>query len=127
MSQENVEIVRQAWEAFDRHDNEALPPLRPRGRGPWRAHRSLSRVAGVQEFFRDWLAVWDEFGREVEEWIDAGDSVIAVMHSWGRGKQSGARVEERNAHVWTLRNGKLWRLRVYATRAEALKAVGLEE
>jgi ketosteroid isomerase-like protein len=53
------------------------------------------------------------------------DSVIAVFHSWGRGKQSGARVEERNAHVWTLRNGKLWRLRVYATKADALEALGL--
>jgi hypothetical protein len=29
--------------------------------------------------------------------------------------------------VWTLRDGKLWRLRVYQTRDEALKAVGLEE
>jgi ketosteroid isomerase-like protein len=58
-----------------------------------------------------WLAVWDEVGREVEEWIDAGDNVIALLHNWGRGKQSGGRVEERSAHVWTLRNGKLWRLR----------------
>ena len=129
MSQENVDAVRRAWEAFERHDNEAIFPLydpEVEVQYPFldRVYRGLP---GVQEYFRDWLAVWDEFGSEVEEWIDAGDSVIAVMHSWGRGKQSGARVEERNAHVWTLRNGKLWRLRVYATRAEALKAVGLEE
>jgi uncharacterized protein len=124
-----VEIVRQAWEAFDRHDNElALRLYDPEveihgGLTGGEVYRGL---AGVQDFFRDWLAAWDEYGSAVEEWIDAGDSVIAVMHSWGRGKQSGARVEERNAHVWTLRNGKLWRLRVYATRADALKAVGLE-
>jgi hypothetical protein len=31
------------------------------------------------------------------------------------------------AHVWTVRDGKLWRLRIYPTRAEALKAVRLEE
>jgi uncharacterized protein len=129
MSQENVDAVRRAWEAFEGHDNEAIFPLydsEVEVQYPFldRVYRGLP---GVQEYFRDWLAVWDEFGSEVEEWIDAGDSVIAVMHSWGRGKQSGARVEERNAHVWTLRNGKLWRLRVYATRAEALKAVGLED
>jgi ketosteroid isomerase-like protein len=124
-----VDAVRGAWEAVRTpRQRSDLPLYDPEVEVQYpfldRVYRGLP---GVQEYFRDWLAVWDEFGSEVEEWIDAGDSVIAVMHSWGRGKQSGARVEERNAHVWTLRNGKLWRLRVYATRAEALKAVGLEE
>ena len=27
MSQENVDVVRRAWEAFERHDNEAIFPL----------------------------------------------------------------------------------------------------
>jgi ketosteroid isomerase-like protein len=36
-------------------------------------------------------------------------------------------VEQRRAHVWTVRDGKLWRLRIYATKEEALKAVGLRE
>jgi hypothetical protein len=52
--------------------------------------------------------------------------VIAVLRSRGRGKRSGIRVEERQSHVWTLRHGKLWRLRIYASKGAALKAVGLE-
>jgi uncharacterized protein len=131
MSQENVEVVREAWEASERHDNEAIFPLYDadveiqglHGLGD-RVYRGLS---GVREFWRDWSATWSEYGSEVEEWIDAGEDVIAVMHLWGRGKLSGARVEARQSHVWTVRGGKLWRLRIYDTRDEALKAVGLEE
>jgi uncharacterized protein len=131
MSQENVNVVREAWEAAERHDNEAILPLYDADVEIQGLHglgdRVFRGVGGVREFWRDWNASWSESGSEVEEWIDAGDDVIAVMHLWGRGKRSGARVEARQSHVWTVRGGKLWRLRVYDTRDEALKAVGLEE
>jgi uncharacterized protein len=131
MSQENVEVVREAWEAAERHDNAAIFPLYDvdveiqglHGLGD-RVYRGLD---GVREFWRDWSASWSESGSEVEEWIDAGDNVIAVMHLWGRGRRSGAPVEAHQSHVWTVRGGKMLRLRVYDTRDEALKAVGLEE
>ena len=44
-----------------------------------------------------------------------------------RGALVGVAVEPRECHVWTLRDGKLWRLRIYATKSEALEAVGLSE
>ena len=81
---------------------------------------------GVREYFREWVSTFDEWGAEVEEWIDAGDDVIAVLRSRGRGERSRIRVEERQSHLWTLRDGKLWRLRIYASKDEALKAVGVE-
>jgi ketosteroid isomerase-like protein len=49
------------------------------------------------------------------------------MRIRARGRSSGAVVERREWHVWTLRDGKLWRLRIYVTEAEALEAVGLSE
>jgi uncharacterized protein len=131
MSQENVEVVREAWEAAERHDNEAIFPLYDADVEIQGLHGLGDRVyrgpGGVSEFWRDWVASWGESGSEVEEWIDAGDDVIAVMHIWGRGKRSGVPVEARQSHVWTVREGKLLRLRVYDTRDEALKAVGLGE
>ncbi len=131
MSQENVEIVRGAWEAAERHDNAAVFGLYDadveiqglHGLGD-RVYRGLG---GVREFWRDWSTAWSEFGSDVEEWIDAGDEVIAVMHLWGRGRGSGVAVEGRQSHVWTVRGGKMLRLRVYDTRDEALKAAGLED
>jgi ketosteroid isomerase-like protein len=45
----------------------------------------------------------------------------------GTGKRSGAPVEHEIGVAYTLRNGKLLRLRSYANPAEALQAVGLRE
>ncbi len=130
MSQENVEIVRRAWEAFMRHDNEAAlalydPEVELHHPVDGSVYRGLT---GVRAYFRDWFDVWGEvLSNDAEEWIDAGDEVIAVMHVGARGRRSGVAVERREWHVWTLRDGKLRRLRIYATRAEALEAVGLSE
>lgn len=135
MSQENVEIVRRAWEASARHDNEAVFELYDpdveitfEGSVPqYLGDRVYRGVDGVRQLFRDYVEVWGEFGSEVEEWIDAGDHVVAAMRNWGRGRQSGATVTQRAWHVWTLRAGRLWRLRVYALKSEALEAAGLSE
>ena len=128
MSQANVEIVRQAWEAFDRHDNESVLRLYDPDveiHVGFLGGEVYRGIEGVRDFFRDWLAAWNEYGSTVEEWIDAGDDVVAVIRIWGRGRASGVAVEECQSHVWTLRDGKLWKLRRYETKADALKAVGL--
>jgi ketosteroid isomerase-like protein len=129
VSRENVEVVRQAWEASERHDNETVlslydPEVEIDAGFQGRVWRGLD---GVRGFFRDWLADWDGHRSEIEQWIDAGDDVVAVLHTYARGKQSGVPVHMRQWHVWTLREGKLWRLRIYTTKEEAFKAVGREE
>jgi len=133
MSQKNVDVVRRAWEASQRHDNEeALALYDPtieidttsRGELDAGAYRGLE---GVQDFFRNWLSSFGDFRSEVEEWIDAGDQVIAIVHSYGRGRRSGVPVDMREAHLWTVLNGKLKRLQVFGTKAEALEAAGLRE
>jgi ketosteroid isomerase-like protein len=127
VSEENVDVVRRAWEASTRRDNEAVfrlydPEVEIHDVFYDRTYHGLD---GVRDYFHEWVSTFDEWGAEVEEWIDAGDDVIAVLRSHGRGKRSGVPVEERQSHVWTLRHGKLWRLRIYASKDKALKAVGL--
>ena len=51
--------------------------------------------------------------------------VLATVR--GRGKKSGVEAETEFAHVWTMRDGKAVRIAAYFDRAEALKAVGMEE
>ncbi len=129
MSQENVEIVKRAWKAHARRDNaSAFQSYDPEveiygGLDGSVVYRGLD---GVREFFRDWVSDFDDFRSDVEEWIDAGDSVIAAVRVSGRGKKSGIAVDSRDWHAWTLRDGKMWRLRIYAERREALEAVRLE-
>jgi uncharacterized protein len=83
--------------------------------------------AEVGEFLRGWASGFDEFGFEAEETIDAGDCVVLCLHQWGRGRETGARVESRTWQVFTLQDGKVTRCRGYTTKAEALEATGLSE
>jgi ketosteroid isomerase-like protein len=62
-----------------------------------------------------------------EEIIDAGDQVVVVAHHQGRGRASGVDVDTRFYEVYTLREGKVWRVDEYTERAEALEAAGLRE
>jgi ketosteroid isomerase-like protein len=74
MSQENVEIVRQAFEASVRRDNEAVfarydPEIEVdyTASGRRGVYRGLE---GVREWFRDWMSAFEDRGWEIEEWVD---------------------------------------------------------
>lgn len=60
------------------------------------------------------------------EYIAHGDAVVVPheLRAWGR---SGVEVEARSVVVFTIRDGRIIEMRLYRQRAEALKAVGLEE
>ena len=53
-------------------------------------------------------------------------NVIVVVRVRGRGRASGVEVEARSVTVWTLEKGKVSRVKLYRTRADAVEAVGLE-
>ena len=74
---------------------------------------------------REWLGEWDEFELWAEDFVDAGDSVVVPFSVRARGKGSGALVERRWAHVWTLRRGRIVRFEVHLDAQSALEAVGL--
>jgi ketosteroid isomerase-like protein len=132
MSQENVEVVRRSFEAFQRGDYEAaMDALDPRIEYDL-THFPDGQVYlghdGVREAFRIWLGTWNDYRQELDELIDLGnDDVLAVVREFGRGKASGIEVERPTAGVWTLRDGKAIRIRFYPGKAEALEAAGLRE
>jgi ketosteroid isomerase-like protein len=133
MSQENVETIRQAFAAFDSEGFDGLaefwhPDIN------WRAMEGAPDDVGVftghdamRRYLDDWLEMFDDSRIEVEEFIDAGDRVVVMQHGSGKSKRTGIPVDMRYAVVYTVQDGKIVRGREYATRDEALKAVGLEE
>ena len=131
MSQENVEIVKAAYDAFNREDWDAsLKAAAPgfemdfsRAVGPWRGVYGLDQVRRVMEEFRE---TWESVRQEPHEFIEAGDLVVvpSTMHVKGRG---GIEVVVRAAVVWTIRNGAIERMVMYQSKEEALEAVGLSE
>jgi uncharacterized protein len=129
MSRSNVEVVRRLYEAFNHgavdsvlegadpdlefDASERLPDEGvKRGRDAYR--RFLERT----------FETWARFRVQVDELLDAGDAVVAVVRIVGVGRASQAAVEERSAHVLWLREGRPYRFKVFADRDEALRAVG---
>ena len=63
-----------------------------------------------------------------EELIDAGDHVVALIRTGGRGKASGVEVSAHVWNVWTLRDGKAVEWTYFGDdKAAALESAGLAE
>ena len=133
MSQENVEIVRAAIDAWNRRNFDALMNL---------VHEDVelhlidgfADLAGAEfrgrdavfKFWRDFIGtVGGDF--EVETTHHAGDRVVTVGTIKGAGGTSGAPSTIRFGQVWILRDGKVSQMDSYYRAKEALEAVGLRE
>jgi ketosteroid isomerase-like protein len=81
---------------------------------------------GIRQYFEDVASAWKEWRVEVERVEEGADGRVAiVMTMHARGKESGASLAERTAHIWTLRDGKLARNEPYREPEQALRDLGL--
>jgi ketosteroid isomerase-like protein len=84
------------------------------------------RKAFVMHVTKYW-SVWNDYSQEVKEMIDVGENVVVVLHEHARMRNSDADVERDVATVWTIQNGLRVRFRAFASREEALRALGAED
>jgi ketosteroid isomerase-like protein len=134
VSQENVEIARRALKA-----STSKPPDVAVANVLYHRDHAITTDWGIegQTFYgaRGWAesvaeldAAWDDWRHEIEDVLDAGeDRVVAMVRLKARGKGSGAPVDQPWAMVLTVRDGRITATHTFLDRAEALKAVGLEE
>jgi ketosteroid isomerase-like protein len=133
VSDQNVEIVRRAWELRVSQGVDAVldlftedcvledfPELPDHAvyRGP----------EGLREIDRHFREMWGDFVMEPVEFIDAGDDLVVaviVMHLQGKG--SGARVDSQSVWVHEVRNRKFVSVRAFTTKQQVLEAAGLRE
>ena len=126
-----MEIVRRVLDDYARGENEsaldALHPevvfdqtFRPEG-GLFRGREA------VAEGLRTWTGAFEEWRQEIEEIIDAGDRVLVVAHEFGRGKGSGAAIEQTTFQVYEIDGGKIVHFEGFLDREDALEAAGLSE
>ena len=133
MSQQNVEIVRDAFDAFSRDDIEGVlqlcnenivitqPPELPGASPQQRGH------SGVLEAFEIWPEQWDDYRIEILRIADHGDHVLVTTQQGGRGKQSGIQVKMEISFVFTVRNEKIVEMKIFMREDQALEAAGLRE
>jgi uncharacterized protein len=133
MSEENMEVARQGYEAYNRDGPYAIiefldpevewgtPEQDPYMTGTYRGHD------GVREFLDQFFELFEEARIEPEEFIEAGDRVVVPFQFTARTRETGIELTERWAHVWTIRRGKATRLDQYTDPEAALEAAGLSE
>jgi ketosteroid isomerase-like protein len=132
MSEDNVEIVRRALDAFNRRDFDAalrdVPPDAildmSQSRGP-----DVGIYVGHDAIRRFWIDMTEPFERHTvvpTEFISHGEHVVVSLQAFMTGR-GGVEVEARSATVGTLREGHIVRWTMYQDTADALKAVALEE
>jgi ketosteroid isomerase-like protein len=85
-----------------------------------------SRFVGLQgwaELWRQWLSAWEVYSLEASNYESIGDHVVVDVIHRGRGRTSGLEVELTQAQLWTLREGKVVRNRIFDARTDALRAI----
>ena len=134
MSQENVEIVREAWEAFLEGDRQRSaqvvdPEVEFHGTvgGLQEGQIAHGQSQIDQRFEAEDLEAWEERRLEAEEFIDAGDNVVVLLHEYRRGRRSGVELETKTAVVVAVSGGRVVRMQGYMDRGAALEAAGVRE
>jgi ketosteroid isomerase-like protein len=113
MSQENVEIVRAAIDAFNRGDVDA-------------AFKDVIADFEYDQTRAVGMDSWESFTIGADELIDAGEDVVMPFTNVARGRD-GIEVQARGVWVWTIRDGSVVRACLYQELQEALEAAGLRE
>jgi ketosteroid isomerase-like protein len=131
MSQENVQVrneaVRKGLAAFD-NDTEAFRDVLDPDIEWFPIEENRTPLRGIEAAMGNrnrWLDTWDEHRLELEEVIEQGDSVVALIHIIARGKGSGVETEVRFFAQFRVRDGKIVYIFDHEDRAEALEAAGL--
>ena len=133
MSQENVEVVRSVYTAWNRGDREkalgfAHPEIVIDATRRVFNPTSYVGIQGARRLFADMDEIWERFRTELDELLDVDDRVVVIGRLIGTGKASGVEVEQPIAGIWTVRDGRIVRAELnYTDRREALEAAGLRD
>lgn len=128
LTQRNADLMREAYRrigaeeftdvAWELLADDVVVHDRPEIPDP----RTYHGRAGVLEALAASDESFEQFGMELEDLIGVGDSyVVVVLRMHGRGRGSGVPVEERIAHLWTVRDGKAAEMQVYSDPDQALR------
>jgi uncharacterized protein len=130
MAETNEERLRRGYEAVARGDYEVIrqlldPDVMLRDRAEAPDARSYHGFDGMVSSLSDTGQAFESFRLDPIQFFEHGDKVVVSILMTGRGRTSGVPVEERIAHLWTIRDGLATELRAFTDPADALEAAGL--
>ena len=133
MSQENVEVVRQAFTAFNRDLDAALEWMHPDIE--WHTHDAFPDAGTyrgrqeVRKFWQTWEDAFQGFRLHLEECVPVGERhVLATFRVSGQGAGSGVGVASPAVfQVGEVSGAQVVWVGMFASESEALEAAGLRE
>jgi ketosteroid isomerase-like protein len=132
MSEAEIETLRAVYEAISRGDWDAalrnagpefefIPPAQNPIAGTYRGGEE------VRGFFTELWAAFEDVSIEPGPFLQADDLIVVSLVMTLSPSDSGAKVEMRITHLWTMRDGRPIRCRVFLEREDAVRAAGLSE
>ncbi len=125
----NVETVRRLYEAFARRDAATIRALfapdiewvQNAGFPGGGTHIGADAVLGG--VFAKFRAEWASWRADVHEWLDAGETVVALGEYHGTYAATGKTTTAAFAHVYDVRGGQIARFRQYTDTARVRDAM----
>ena len=130
MSQENLEIVRRAMDAYNARELTAyLAEISDSVRFQSRFSAIDSVIynghADMRRYFANLDEVWSRYEMQLERMVPEGNQVAALCHLYAVGRDSDIQLEEHPGVVFTIEAGTIVAMDSYSTHADALAAIGL--
>jgi ketosteroid isomerase-like protein len=130
---ENVELLRRFYESFNQGDLDSVLELCTEHVEVYKDPEVVEVVSAVvprgqervAQYLRGWLDSWSEYNARPEEFLQSGEEVAALTQLRARGKNSQFEIEGDMADVFTVRDGRIARFRLYVRRIDALGALGI--
>jgi uncharacterized protein len=126
MSQDNSEIVRRVFEAYEREGvSKAIEMFDPEVVWHPADEAPQHGIEAAIACMRRWEEEWEGLSMVPEQFIDGGETVLVAVRFSGRGRASGVEVDDLFYEVFTVRNGRIVRMDEFTEREAALEAAGL--
>ncbi|MEM9004723.1 MAG: nuclear transport factor 2 family protein [Cyanobacteria bacterium P01_F01_bin.86] len=116
----NIEVIQELYRAFREKDytaflsisTEDLEWIQNEGFPGGAKRKGASEV--IEGVFKANNNHWENFAFHIEEFLDAGSSVIVIGKYTGTNRISGQSMSAAAAHIYDLRDSKVHRFRMFA-------------
>ena len=126
----NLEIVQRMYAAFGNRDRDTILELFD-ARIEWVQNegfpgggRHVGAEAVLNDVFAKFRLEWDVWQAVVSEWIDAGNTIVAIGEYRGTYKATGKAMRTQLVHVWRVEGGKAVRFQQYADTLQVARVTG---
>ena len=129
---QNVRIVESLYAAFAQGNIQAVLDVfdeqiewQSAENSPYAAGPLRGKQAVLDGVFARLARDWESFRVTPREYLDAGDSVIALGRYSGTHRNTGRQILPQFAHLWDIQGGRIVRYRQYTDTLQLAEAYGL--